>query len=118
MAPLGTTKVIMLSRMSPARVRGLLRPKRHQLPGGGPKLTLEQMTSAQLASLLAEVPTLEAGASVALRSYRRRVTGLLHATEELIALGDVVDRDRARGNVRRFGGRKRATCEELSRVIS
>ena len=65
-APLGTTKVVMLSRISPARVRGLLRPKRHQLPGGGPKLTLEQMTVTQLASLLAEVPALQSDVDTAL----------------------------------------------------
>ncbi len=93
-APLGTTKVIMLSRISPARLRGLLRPKRHQLPNGGPKLTLEQMTATQLASVLALTPTLETSADAAMSSYRRRVTGLLRATEELVALGDEVDRDR------------------------
>ncbi len=93
-APLGTTKVIMLSRMSPARVRGLLRRKRHQVPGGGSKLTLEQMTAAQLAAVLALPPTLKASADTAMSSYRRRVTGLLRATEELIGLADGVDRDR------------------------
>jgi hypothetical protein len=92
-APLGTTKTYLLSRLDGAELRAFLRVKEHLVPGSNKRVELALLTGAELALLLRHLLGIDEGPKPAklMSNYRKRVTGLVQATAELARNVDELD---------------------------
>ena len=89
LAPLGPSKLALLSRLPPKQLGQLLRRKVHAIPGTSNTRTLETLTVPELALVIAAfqgaLPPTPLPAQKALHNYQRRVHALARATEALAA---------------------------------
>jgi hypothetical protein len=95
LSSLGPTKLYLLIRLSPSAFAALLKRKRHRVPETGKLRTLAGMTVAELSSVLRALAGKgteeQPAAARALGSYRRSVSAVVLAMEELAQHRDHLD---------------------------